>query len=54
MTKMDKHLASIDRKHALLDLEIEAMALKDYSGMNKIGLYRLVRQKSKMARKIEA
>ena len=54
MTKMDRHLASIDKKLALLDLKIEALALKDYSGMNKISLYRLLRQKSKMARKFEA
>ena len=54
MSRLEQINASIDRKHALLSLKIEALALEDFVGMTKIKLWRLVKEKAKMARKIEA
>ena len=42
------------RKHGLLDLKIENLAKKECTGMTKIALYRLVKEKSQLKMRYEA
>ena len=54
MTRLDQIDASIYRKHLTLDAKIETLAFEEFSGMNEIILYRLVKEKANMAKRVEA
>ena len=54
MLTAEKMIDNNHRKHGLLDLKIEILAKKECTGMTKIALYRLVKEKSKLKMRYEA